>query len=202
MQRTGQDTVYPGSMASPRRSRMVSARTSISAFGRSSRCCRLRSIARPSTGSPRSAPTSTARPAPENDGGNRVARPWITRRLADGKPALYYRAPVPGGVIFAMKRGSGPRAVLLHGGPGLGAESILGLLDELIDTVEASFRSSAAWSPASRAGHATSRPTSRTRSPCSTSSSGNVPGSSATTGAATSRCTWPSRIRNALRDSC
>src|SRR6478609_2115572 len=35
-----------------------------------------------------------------------------------------------------MKRGSGPRAVLLHGGPGLGAESILGLLDELIDTVE------------------------------------------------------------------
>ena len=65
-----------------------------------------------------------------------MARPWITRRLADGKPALYYRAPVPGGVIFAMKRGSGPRAVLLHGGPGLGAESILGLLDELIDTVE------------------------------------------------------------------
>ena len=53
MQRTGQDTVYPGSMASPRRWRMVSARTSISAFGRSSRCCRLRSIARPSTGSPR-----------------------------------------------------------------------------------------------------------------------------------------------------
>ena len=55
-----------------------------------------------------------------------MGRPWITRRLADGKPALYYRAPVPGGVIFGMKRGSGPRAVLLHGGPGLGAESILG----------------------------------------------------------------------------
>jgi proline iminopeptidase len=65
-----------------------------------------------------------------------VGRPWVTRRLADGKPALYYRAPVPGGVIFAMKRGSGPRALLLHGGPGLGAESILGLLDELMDTVE------------------------------------------------------------------
>jgi pimeloyl-ACP methyl ester carboxylesterase len=65
-----------------------------------------------------------------------VGRPWITRRLADGKPALYYRAPVPGGVLFAMKRGIGPRALLLHGGPGMGAESALGLLDELIDTVE------------------------------------------------------------------
>ncbi len=65
-----------------------------------------------------------------------MGRPWVTRRLADGKPALYYRAPVPGGVIFAMKRGSGQRAVLLHGGPGLGAESMLGLLDELMETVE------------------------------------------------------------------
>ncbi len=66
-----------------------------------------------------------------------MGTPWITRMLADGRPALYYRAPVPDGVVYAMKRGSGPRALLLHGGPGLGAESIFGLLDELLDTFEA-----------------------------------------------------------------
>ena len=65
-----------------------------------------------------------------------MGTPWITRMLADGRPALYYRAPVPDGIIYAMKRGSGPRALLLHGGPGIGAESVFGLLDELMDTVE------------------------------------------------------------------
>ncbi len=39
--------------------------------------------------------------------------------------------PVPGGELFATRRGSGPRAVMLHGGPGMGAEIMIGLLEEL-----------------------------------------------------------------------
>ncbi len=62
--------------------------------------------------------------------------PWITRWMPDNRPALYYRAPVPGGTIYTMRRGSGPRSLLLHGGPGIGAESVFGLLDELIDTAD------------------------------------------------------------------
>ena len=41
--------------------------------------------------------------------------------------------PVPGGEIFATRRGmgEGPPALLLHGGPGVGAEMIIGLVEEL-----------------------------------------------------------------------
>jgi len=38
---------------------------------------------------------------------------------------------VPGGEIFATRRGSGPAAIFLHGGPGIGAEHIIGLVEEL-----------------------------------------------------------------------
>jgi len=40
---------------------------------------------------------------------------------------------VPGGEIFATRRGigEGPRALLLHGGPGIGAEHLIGLVEEL-----------------------------------------------------------------------
>jgi proline iminopeptidase len=38
---------------------------------------------------------------------------------------------VPGGTIFATRRGAGPAAVLLHGGPGIGAEHLVGLVEEL-----------------------------------------------------------------------
>lgn len=41
--------------------------------------------------------------------------------------------PVPGGEIFATRRGEGegPPVLLLHGGPGLGAEYMVGLVEEL-----------------------------------------------------------------------
>ena len=38
---------------------------------------------------------------------------------------------VPGGRIFATRRGAGPAALLLHGGPGIGAEYLVGLVEEL-----------------------------------------------------------------------
>jgi proline iminopeptidase len=40
---------------------------------------------------------------------------------------------VPGGEIFATRRGvgEGPPALLLHGGPGIGAEHLIGLVEEL-----------------------------------------------------------------------
>ena len=38
---------------------------------------------------------------------------------------------VPGGEIFATRRGAGPAALLLHGGPGIGAEYLVGLVEEL-----------------------------------------------------------------------
>ena len=38
---------------------------------------------------------------------------------------------VPGGEIFATRRGAGPAAIFLHGGPGDGAETIIGLVEEL-----------------------------------------------------------------------
>jgi pimeloyl-ACP methyl ester carboxylesterase len=41
------------------------------------------------------------------------------------------RVAVPGGEIFATRRGSGPGAILMHGGPGLGAEYLIGLVEEL-----------------------------------------------------------------------
>jgi len=41
------------------------------------------------------------------------------------------RVAVPGGEIFATRRGEGPGAILLHGGPGVGAENIIGLVEEL-----------------------------------------------------------------------
>jgi pimeloyl-ACP methyl ester carboxylesterase len=41
------------------------------------------------------------------------------------------RVSVPGGEIFATRRGSGPGAIFLHGGPGMGAEYIIGLVEEL-----------------------------------------------------------------------
>ncbi len=45
---------------------------------------------------------------------------------------------VPGGEIFATRRGSGPPALYLHGGPGIGAEYMVGVvevLDGLVDGV-------------------------------------------------------------------
>jgi len=38
---------------------------------------------------------------------------------------------VPGGEIFATRRGSGPAAIYLHGGPGIGAEHLMGLVEEV-----------------------------------------------------------------------
>ncbi len=38
---------------------------------------------------------------------------------------------VPGGKVFATRRGAGPAAVYLHGGPGIGAEHLVGLVEEL-----------------------------------------------------------------------
>jgi pimeloyl-ACP methyl ester carboxylesterase len=41
--------------------------------------------------------------------------------------------PVPGGEIFATRRGEGegPPTLLLHGGPGIGAEGLVSLVEEL-----------------------------------------------------------------------
>lgn len=48
--------------------------------------------------------------------------------------------PVPGGEIFATRRGMEPpglpRVLLLHGGPGMGAEYLITLLEELDGTVD------------------------------------------------------------------
>ncbi|HEX7950662.1 MAG TPA: alpha/beta fold hydrolase [Candidatus Limnocylindrales bacterium] len=48
--------------------------------------------------------------------------------------------PVPGGEIFATRRGAGsaglPRVLLLHGGPGMGAEYLVRLLEELEDVID------------------------------------------------------------------
>jgi pimeloyl-ACP methyl ester carboxylesterase len=48
--------------------------------------------------------------------------------------------PVPGGEIFATRRGMEPpglpRVLLLHGGPGMGAEYLITLLEELEGTVD------------------------------------------------------------------
>ena len=38
---------------------------------------------------------------------------------------------VPGGEIFGTRRGSGPAAIYLHGGPGVGAEHLMGLVEEV-----------------------------------------------------------------------
>jgi len=38
---------------------------------------------------------------------------------------------VPGGEIFATRRGAGPAAIYLHGGPGIGAEHLMGLVEEV-----------------------------------------------------------------------
>jgi proline iminopeptidase len=48
--------------------------------------------------------------------------------------------PVPGGEIFATRRGNEvpdrPRALLLHGGPGMGAEYLVHLIEELEDVID------------------------------------------------------------------
>ena len=51
-----------------------------------------------------------------------------------------FHVPVPGGEIFATRRGMEPpglpRVLLLHGGPGMGAEYLITLLEELEGTVD------------------------------------------------------------------
>lgn len=45
--------------------------------------------------------------------------------------------PVPGGEIYATRRGQGPPALLLHDGPGLGAEPMVGVVEELDGLIDA-----------------------------------------------------------------
>ena len=56
---------------------------------------------------------------------------------------------VPGGEIFATRRdGDGPPALVLHGGPGMGAENVIGLVEELDGVFETALPSSAVFRPA------------------------------------------------------
>lgn len=54
--------------------------------------------------------------------------------MSEGASEQEFRAPVPGGEIVGWVRGSGPRALLLHGGPGL-SDYLADLAAELSEVV-------------------------------------------------------------------
>jgi len=60
---------------------------------------------------------------------------------------------VPGGEIFATRRdGDGPPALVLHGGPGMGAENIVGLVEELDGLFETALAQQRGLSPSTLEG--------------------------------------------------
>ena len=66
---------------------------------------------------------------------------------------------VPGGRIFATRRGAGPAALLLHGGPGIGAEYLVGLVEELDGLINGVLPQQRGLEPSTLEGRATSRRT-------------------------------------------
>jgi pimeloyl-ACP methyl ester carboxylesterase len=62
-------------------------------------------------------------------------------------------AAVPGGEIFATRRdGDGPPALVLHAGPGMGAENVMGLIEELDGVFETALPQQRGLSPSTLAG--------------------------------------------------
>ena len=61
---------------------------------------------------------------------------------------------VPGGEIFATRRGigEGPPALLLHGGPGIGAEMLVGLVEELDGLIDGVLPQQRGLAPSTLAG--------------------------------------------------
>lgn len=64
--------------------------------------------------------------------------------------------PVPGGEIFATRRGAEPpglpRVLLLHGGPGMGAEYLVGLVEELDGVIDGVLPQQRGLEPSTLAG--------------------------------------------------
>ena len=62
--------------------------------------------------------------------------------------------PVPGGEIFATRRGEGegPRTLLLHGGPGIGAEGLVSLVEELDGLIDGVLPQQRGLEPSTLAG--------------------------------------------------
>ena len=74
------------------------------------------------------------------------------------------------------RRGRGAATLLLHGGPGIGAEHLVSLVEELDGLIDGVLPQQRGLSRARWTVRATSRRTSPTRSPCSTISAGTGPG--------------------------
>jgi pimeloyl-ACP methyl ester carboxylesterase len=64
------------------------------------------------------------------------------------------KVAVPGGEIFATRRGEneGPRVLLLHDGPGIGAEHLVGLVEELDGVIDGVLPQQRGLSPSTLAG--------------------------------------------------
>ena len=63
-----------------------------------------------------------------------------------------FEAPVDGGVIVGHVRGTGPRLLLIHGGPGLSGEYLEGLAAELWDAYEVAWYQQRSLAPSLESG--------------------------------------------------
>ena len=104
---------------------------------------------------------------------------------------------VPGGRIFATRRGAGPAALLLHGGPGIGAEHLVGLVEELDGLINGVLPQQRGLEPSTLDGPRDVETHVADMIAVLDGLGWDRRGSSGMPGAATSRCTSRSRIRSA-----